>query len=87
MITEPIPDITPYMQPSRFGDIATYFFFGLGGTIVGGELGFLLGSWSAARLISKDPARKGRVENAYRKFRADVLRREAKQLEAGGPVF
>ncbi|KAK8103218.1 hypothetical protein PG984_016364 [Apiospora sp. TS-2023a] len=74
-------------QPSRFGDFATYFFFGLGGTILGGELGFMMGSWSAARLISKDPARKGRVENAYRKFRADVLRREAKELEAGGPVF
>ncbi|KAK8074302.1 hypothetical protein PG994_005201 [Apiospora phragmitis] len=85
--TEPVPDITPFIQPSRFGDYATYFFFGLGGTILGGELGFLLGSWSAARLISKDPARKGRVENAYRKFRADLLKREANQLEAGGPVF
>src|SRR5690348_13480210 len=40
---EAVPDVTPYMKPSRWGDIATYFFFGLGGTIFGGELGFLVG--------------------------------------------
>ncbi|KAK8023302.1 hypothetical protein PG991_006541 [Apiospora marii] len=57
--TEPVPDITPFIQPSRFGDWATYFFFGLGGTILGGELGFLLGSWSAARLISRTPRARG----------------------------
>ena len=81
---EVIPDITPYMQPSRYGDIATYFFFGLGGTILGGELGLLLGTWSASRALSKDPARQKRIEDAYRRFKADYLRREAARLEAGG---
>jgi hypothetical protein len=69
------------------GDWATYVFFGLGGTIVGGELGFLLGTWSAARTIASDPQRKKRIETAYRKFKADCLRQEAKRLEEGGPVF
>ncbi|KAH7040582.1 uncharacterized protein B0I36DRAFT_233498 [Microdochium trichocladiopsis] len=80
---EPVPDITPYLQPTRWGDVATYFFFGLGGTIFGGELGLLVGTWSASRLVSKDPARKGRIETAYRRFKADLLRREAARLEAG----
>ncbi|KAI1630689.1 hypothetical protein F4809DRAFT_635737 [Biscogniauxia mediterranea] len=80
---EVVPDITPLLQPSRFGDFATYFFFGLGGTVLGGELGLLLGGWSATRLINKDPSRRQRIENAYRKFRADYLRREADRLEAG----
>ncbi|KAJ1338105.1 E3 ubiquitin-protein ligase listerin [Microdochium nivale] len=81
---EAVPDVTPYLQPSRWGDIATYFFFGLGGTIFGGELGFLVGTWSASRLITRDPARKRRIETAYRNFKADLLRREAAKLEAGG---
>ena len=81
---EVIPDITPYMQPSRYGDIATYFFFGLGGTVLGGELGLLLGTWTASRALNKDPARRKRIENAYRRFKADYLRREAARLEAGG---
>ncbi|KAH8648544.1 hypothetical protein BX600DRAFT_555022 [Xylariales sp. PMI_506] len=85
--TEPIPDMTPYLQPTRLGDFATYFFFGLGGTFLGGELGFLLGTWSAARLISSDTDRKKRIETAYRRFKADYLRSEAKRLEAGGSVF
>ena len=72
------------MRPSRYGDIATYFFFGLGGTILGGELGLLLGTWSASRALSKDPARRKRIESAYRRFKADYLRREAARLEAGG---
>ncbi|KAI1381270.1 hypothetical protein F4677DRAFT_120757 [Hypoxylon crocopeplum] len=80
---EAIPDITPLMQPSRYGDIATYFFFGLGGTILGGELGFLLGTWSASRAISKDTARRRRIEAAYRRFKADYLRQEADLLESG----
>lgn len=70
------------MQPSRYGDIATYFFFGLGGTVLGGELGFLLGTWSASRLIDKDAARRSRIEAAYRRFKADYLRQEAARLES-----
>jgi hypothetical protein len=84
---ETVPDLTPYLRPSRLGDIATYFFFGLGGTFLAGELGFLIGTWSAARAISSDPSRRKRVENAYRKFKADYLRQEAKKLDEGGPVF
>ncbi|KAI0385558.1 hypothetical protein F5Y04DRAFT_276893 [Hypomontagnella monticulosa] len=80
---EAIPDIRPLMQPSRYGDIATYFFFGLGGTILGGELGFLLGTWSASRLVGKDAARRNRIEAAYRRFKADYLRQEADRLESG----
>ncbi|KAK6204173.1 hypothetical protein LQW54_008407 [Pestalotiopsis sp. IQ-011] len=85
--TESVPDITPYLRPTRLGDWATYIFFGLGGTIVGGELGFLLGTWSAARTIASDPQRKKRIETAYRRFKADYLRQEAKRLDEGGSVF
>ncbi|KAI0910199.1 hypothetical protein F4824DRAFT_448638 [Ustulina deusta] len=80
---EAIPDITPLMRPTKFGDFATYFFFGLGGTMVGGELGLLTGTWSASRGISKDPARRERIEKAYRSFKIDVLRKEVAQLENG----
>ncbi|KAI0016261.1 hypothetical protein F4780DRAFT_699785 [Xylariomycetidae sp. FL0641] len=80
---EAVPDVTPLLRPSRFGDFATYFFFGLGGTILGGELGLLLGSWSASRVIGKDPERRKRVETAYRRFRADYLRKEADRVESG----
>lgn len=82
-----MPDVTPYLQPTRLGDIATYFFFGLGGTILGGELGLLVGSWSAARLLSSDADRKSRIETAYRKFKADWLRHEAKKLDGGASIF
>ncbi|KAI8630683.1 hypothetical protein F5Y19DRAFT_426056 [Xylariaceae sp. FL1651] len=81
---EPIPDITPLIRPTAYGDWATYFFFGLGGTILGGELGLLLGTWSASRTISQDPVRKARIENAYRLLRVDILRKEAERLERGG---
>ncbi|KAI1809756.1 hypothetical protein GGS20DRAFT_590291 [Poronia punctata] len=84
---EAIPDITPLMRPTSFGDFATHFFFGLGGLFLGGELGLLSGTWSAARVISEDPARKSRIENAYRLFRIDVLRKEAARLEEGGSLL
>ncbi|KAI2611660.1 uncharacterized protein GGS25DRAFT_519972 [Hypoxylon fragiforme] len=83
---ESIPDVTRFIQPTRYGDIAAYFFFGLGGTILGGELGLLLGTWSASRAIRKDEARRKRIEVAYRRFKADYLRREADQLESGAPL-
>ncbi|KAL7624631.1 hypothetical protein AAE478_006200 [Parahypoxylon ruwenzoriense] len=35
---EVIPNITPFIQPTRYGDMATYFFFGLGGTILGAKI-------------------------------------------------
>jgi hypothetical protein len=75
------------MRPTKLGDFATYFFFGLGGIVLGGELGLLFGSWSASRVLSKDPERLARIENAYRLFRADVLKREAARLERGGSAL
>lgn len=80
---EAIPDITPLLQPSALGDIAAYTFFGLGGLFVGGETGLLTGSWSARRTISSDPETKKRVEQAFRSFRADVLRKQIEELEGG----
>ncbi|KAF2965434.1 hypothetical protein GQX73_g8107 [Xylaria multiplex] len=80
---EAAPDVTPLTRPSKLGDFATYFFFGLGGTMLGGELGLLTGTWSASRGINKDPARKERIEKAYRLFKVDVLRKEIERLENG----
>lgn len=71
------------MQPSTLGDFAAYFFFGAGGLFLGGETGLLTGSGSASRSISRDPELRARVENAFRKFRADVLRKEADALDGG----
>ncbi|KAI4726135.1 hypothetical protein E4T49_06078 [Aureobasidium sp. EXF-10728] len=85
--TEQLPDITPMLKPSTFGDIATYTLFGLGGLFVGGETGLLTGGLSAQRAIKKDPEAKKRIESAFRKFRAETLRLEADQLEKGQKVL
>jgi len=85
--TEEIPDITPMIQPSRWGDVATYLFFSAGGLFVGGETGLLAGSYTATRTISKDPESMARIETAYRKYKADVLRKEASMLDGGGSVM
>lgn len=85
-ILEAIPNLTPLLQPSTLGDIATYFFFGTGGLFLGGETGLLTGSGSAARTISGDPESRARIETAFRKFRADVLRKEADALDGGKGV-
>ncbi|RWA13322.1 hypothetical protein EKO27_g1775 [Xylaria grammica] len=34
---EAAPDATPLMRPTKFGDFVTYFFCGLGGTLLGGR--------------------------------------------------
>ncbi|KAI5198927.1 hypothetical protein E4T39_06528 [Aureobasidium subglaciale] len=81
--TENLPDLTPMLKPSTFGDIATYTLFGLGGLFVGGETGLLTGGLSAQSAIKKDPESKRRIETAFRKFRAETLRLEADQLEKG----
>lgn len=80
---ESIPDITPLMRPSTLGDIAAYTFFSIAGLFVGGESGFLTGTWSAKRTISSDPEVKARIEKAFRSFRADVLRKQIEELERG----
>lgn len=81
--TEPIPDLTPMLRPSTLGDIATYTLFATGGLFFGGELGTLSGSYSASRTVTGDPSSKARIEGAFRKFRAEVLRKEASMLESG----
>ena len=81
--TEPIPDITPLLKPTTFGDIATYVLFAAGGVFTGGELGLLGGSAMASRRISSDPESRARIETAFRKFKADALRKQADQLDGG----
>ncbi|TAQ88767.1 hypothetical protein B7494_g2933 [Chlorociboria aeruginascens] len=81
---EAIPDIAPLLQPTRFGDIATYTFFGIAGLFLGGETGLLTGGVAARRTISRDPHTKARIERAFRGFKADVLRKEIEALEGAG---
>ncbi|KAJ5633126.1 hypothetical protein N7490_009465 [Penicillium lividum] len=86
--TESLPDIPPLInKPSTFGDFATYFFASAGGLFLGGELGFAGGAAKASRSISSDPDSKKRIETAFRRFRADLLRREADALEQGTHEF
>ena len=75
--------MTPFMQPSRIGDVAAGLFFGAGGLFIGGETGLLTGSWRANSLLSQDGESKKRIEMGFRRFRADVLRRQAEELERG----
>ncbi|KAL4943444.1 hypothetical protein BDV06DRAFT_189797 [Aspergillus oleicola] len=84
--SEAIPDITPLLKPTTLGDFATYFFASAGGLFLGGELGFLGGAASGSRSLTADAERKKRIENAFRSFRADTLRREADALEKGKSV-
>jgi hypothetical protein len=79
--TEAIPDITPLLQPTLLGDAATYTFFGIAGLFLGGETGLLTGASSARRTITRDPARKERVEKALGAFRIDALKKEIDMLE------
>lgn len=86
--TEAIPDVTSSMaQLTRVGDYASYFFFGLGGLFLGGEFGFLTGTWTATQMVTMDPGRRERVENAYRNFRVDCLKKEIDRLESGHSLF
>ncbi len=71
----------PYLRPTGWGDIATFTFFSLSGLFLGGETGFLFGSASAAKSVTRDPASRARIEDAFRKFRVDVLKEEIKDLE------
>jgi len=48
---------------------------------LGGEVGFLTGSASASRTITKDPQTKERIEKAFKNFRIDAMKREIQQLE------
>lgn len=44
-------------------------------------IGFLSGAAVGSRGITNEPERRKRIENAFRRFRADVLRREADALD------
>ena len=44
--------------------------------------GFAGGVFSGDRKITADPLRRKRIETAFRKFRADVLRKQAEELES-----
>lgn len=79
--TEPVPDLEPLLRPSRWGDVATYTLFGISGLFLGGETGLLTGGISARRAVRRDPESRARIERAFRKFRAEVLRKEADALE------
>ena len=79
--TEPIPDVTSLMQPSTLGDIMTYTLFSAGGIFIFGELGGLAGSAAAASSINSDPESRKRIETAWKRFRADVLRQQIAELD------
>lgn len=81
---EPLPDLEPLLKPSTLGDVAAYTLFSFGGLFIGGETGMLTGAFSAQRSISADPEAKKRIETAFRKFKADVLRKQAKELDVAG---
>ncbi|OQE20997.1 hypothetical protein PENFLA_c015G10365 [Penicillium flavigenum] len=81
--TESIPDLTPLLKPTTLGDVVTYFFATAGGLFLGGELGFAGGVAKGTRSISADPESKKRIETAFRRFRADVLRKQADALDKG----
>ncbi|KAL8959517.1 MAG: hypothetical protein Q9193_003638 [Seirophora villosa] len=78
---EALPDITPFMRPSTLGDVAAYTFFGFGGLFLGGETGLMTGGAFAGRRITSDPESRERIETAFRRFKADVLRQEADDLD------
>lgn len=80
---EAIPDITPLLKPTPLGDLLTYTFFGFAGIFLGGETGLLTGTWSARRAITQNPDQQERIQKAFNAFRADVLRKQLQELEAG----
>ncbi|KAK4215092.1 hypothetical protein QBC37DRAFT_419948 [Rhypophila decipiens] len=79
---EPLPDLEPYLRPTRWGDAATYTAFSLGGLFLGGEMGFITGTAAASNTIMSDPDSRRRIEDAFRLFQADVMRRQLTSLEA-----
>ncbi|PYI00352.1 hypothetical protein BO78DRAFT_267498, partial [Aspergillus sclerotiicarbonarius CBS 121057] len=45
--------------------------------------GFIGGAGSGSRCITTDPEGRQRIKTAFRKFRAEVLREDADQLDRG----
>ena len=83
LLAEAIPDITPLLQPTLLGDIATYTFFSITGLFLGGEFGVLTGASSAKRTINRNPGTRDRIERAFKGFRIDMLKNEIQMLERG----
>ena len=81
--TEAVPDLTPLMRPTRLGDWFTYTLFAAGGLFLGGELGLLGGGFAARKGISEDYEARKRIEGAFWRFRAEVLRNQADEVENG----
>lgn len=50
-------------------------------------IGFLAGTASANRSIAAEPESRKRIETAFKRFRADVLRKEADELDKGASVW
>lgn len=52
--------------------------------MLGAETGLLSGSASATRTITRDPDSRKRIEDAFRLFQVDVLKRQLNVLEGQG---
>lgn len=48
---------------------------------MGGETGLLTGGVAAGRTVNRDLESRVRIEKAFKKFEADVLRKEADALD------
>lgn len=51
------------------------------------NVGLAAGAASASRSISSDSESRQRIETAFRRFRADLLRKEADELDKGRSVW
>ncbi|KAL2374271.1 hypothetical protein BDBG_04150 [Blastomyces gilchristii SLH14081] len=83
---EPVPDLSPMLRPTTLGDMAMFALFSAGGLFVGGESGLITGVYSARKTIGKDPESKKRIQRAFAKLRADILRRQADRLDGDQSV-
>jgi hypothetical protein len=54
---------------------------------LGGETGFLTGTYSADRLLQRNQESQKRIEQAFRRFRAELLRKEADRLDGGSKIL
>ncbi|KII86216.1 hypothetical protein PLICRDRAFT_177796 [Plicaturopsis crispa FD-325 SS-3] len=82
--TVPLPDTAElFSPPSPTTTAISGFLFGTAGLFLGGELGLWTGTGSARRTINRDFDTSRRIETAFRKFKADVLRKQAEDLDRG----
>ena len=79
---EPLPNLVELARPTRMGDAAAFTFLGLGGLFLGGEMGAVTGAWGASRVLrNSSEEQQKRIEQAFRRLRADILRKEAEWVE------